>query len=185
MTPIATILYATDFSPLSEQAFQLACSLARDLGSRLIILHVAELPVVTASGEVLTTPLPGGIREALTDQLRRIQAADLKISIEHRLEEGNAPAEILRVARETKSDLIVMGTHGRTGVARLLMGSVAEQVAQGGMPRAACENAHPGERGRMKAARPALTVRHRQLRCAAPHTEPIPNWPGGPARGPP
>jgi nucleotide-binding universal stress UspA family protein len=48
--------------------------------------------------------------------------------VERRLEEGLAVTEVLRVAQEVNADLIVMGTHGRTGLARLLMGSVAEQV---------------------------------------------------------
>ena len=59
-----------------------------------------------------------------------MQAPDAQIVVEHRLEEGNPVAEILRVARETHCDLIVMGTHGRTGLAHLLMGSVAEQVVR-------------------------------------------------------
>jgi nucleotide-binding universal stress UspA family protein len=48
--------------------------------------------------------------------------------VEHRLEEGEPAAQILRVAKETKAGLIVMGTHGRTGLERILLGSVAEKV---------------------------------------------------------
>jgi len=127
MLRIARILHPTDFSPLSENAFHLAYSLARDHGGRVIVLHVAELPVI-ASGVAITSP--GGDREALAKRLCQFQAPDAKVPIEHRLEKGNPVAEILRVAQESQCDLIVMGTHGRTGLAHLLMGSVAEPVVR-------------------------------------------------------
>ena len=132
MLRFATILHPTDFSPLSDHAFRLACSVARDHGSRLIVLHVAVPPVVGYGGPM--TPPPGGDWKALEEQLNGITAQDNKIPVEHRLEEGNPAPEILRVARETQCDLIVMGSHGRGGVARLLMGSVAEHV----MRKATC-----------------------------------------------
>jgi universal stress protein A len=128
----AAILDPTDFSPLSAHAFHVACSLARDHGGRLIVLHVAEPPIVGYGGVMI--PPPEGDYQALEEQLRRIQAPDDKVVIEHRLEVGNPVTEILRVAEETKCDLIVMGTHGRTGLAHLLMGSVAEKVVR----RAVC-----------------------------------------------
>ena len=124
----ATILHPTDFSLLSEQAFHVACSLAKEHMARLIVLHVAEFPLEAPESEVMSPPLPGGPWEAITDRLHKIRAPDPKIVIEYRLEEGSAAAEILRVAHETGCDLIVLGTHGRTGLSRLLMGSVAEQV---------------------------------------------------------
>lgn len=89
MTPIRTILHPTDFSGHAEHAFQLACCLARDQGARLIVLHVGE-----------PTPPPDQ-REALEEQLRRVQAPDAKVRVEHRLEQGNPDGEILRVAQET------------------------------------------------------------------------------------
>jgi len=67
------------------------------------------------------------------DQLARFHP-HANVRMERRLEQGDATTEILRVAREESADLIVMGTHGRTGLGRLLMGSVAEQV----MRRAPC-----------------------------------------------
>ena len=127
MLRIATILHPTDFSPLSEYAFHLACSLARDHGGGVIVLHVAELPVI-ASGVAITSP--GGDREELAKRLSDIKAPDAKVPVEHRLEEGDPVAEILRVARESQCDLIVIGMHGRTRLAHLLMGSVAEPVVR-------------------------------------------------------
>ncbi len=76
------------------------------------------------------TPPPEGDWKALDEQLRHVQASDAKIPVKHLLEEGDPAAEILRVADELKCDLIVMGMHGRRGVARLLMGSVAEHVVR-------------------------------------------------------
>ncbi len=135
MLPIHTVLHPTDFSESSEHAFRLACALARDYGARLIVLHVRWLPT-PVFGEVVPMPPPAtGYSSAATEaQLHQIQAPDPAIHVEHRLEEGDPATEILSVAHETNTDLIVLGTHGRTGLSRLLMGSVAEQVVR----RAAC-----------------------------------------------
>lgn len=131
MTPIRTILHPTDFSAPAEQAFQLACSLARDRDARLILLHVLERPLIIQGGVMAAPPLAGPSEEeraALRQKLGQLQASDPKVRMEHQLEEGDAATAILQVAQETTCDLIVMGTHGRTGLARLLMGSVAEKV---------------------------------------------------------
>jgi nucleotide-binding universal stress UspA family protein len=128
MLRIATILHPTDFSPSSDHAFQLACSLARDHGSRLVVLHVAEPPVVAYADTM--TPPPEGEWRALEDSLLQIKPVDPEVRVEHLLKMGNPTAEILRVAEESNCDLIVMGTHGRRGLARMLMGSVAEHVVR-------------------------------------------------------
>jgi nucleotide-binding universal stress UspA family protein len=127
MLSIRTILHPTDFSTNSSYALGLAGSLARDYGARLIILHIATPPAaVYAEGIVL--PEPEGYEEELRSQLQRLQPEGLESRTEHCLVRGGAAAEILRVAEEKNCDLIVMGTHGRSGVGRLLLGSVAEQV---------------------------------------------------------
>jgi nucleotide-binding universal stress UspA family protein len=125
MLPIQTILHPTDFSERSDHAFRLAHSLARDRGACLIVLHVMPVPLVEEKR---------GYREEMAEELSRIGSPDSKVRVEHRLEEGDAATQILQVAQETGCDLIVMGTHGRTGLGRLLMGSVAEQVLR----RASC-----------------------------------------------
>jgi nucleotide-binding universal stress UspA family protein len=119
MLRIQTILHPTDFSERSRYAFQPACSLARDHGARLIVLHVMPVPLVQEKRLY---------REEMAEELNRLRAPDTQVQVEHRLEEGDAATQILRVALETGCDLIVLGTHGRTGLGRLLMGSVAEQV---------------------------------------------------------
>src|SRR5262245_48454251 len=128
MLAISAILHPTDFSEPSKAAFQVACALARDHRARLIVMHVREVPVV-AYGEFGQLPLeiePAEAIRAKIDNLIGHRCAD--VAVEHCVKTGDPAAEILAAARETESDLIVMGTHGRTGLARLLMGSVAERV---------------------------------------------------------
>src|SRR5262249_48151337 len=69
-------------------------------------------------------------QEKLEEELLRMQVPDGRIGVSRRLEEGNPATEILRVAQLSCADLIVMGTHGRRGLNRLLMGSVAEEVVR-------------------------------------------------------
>jgi nucleotide-binding universal stress UspA family protein len=125
MLPIQTILHPTDFSERSGYALRLACSLARDWGARLILLHVMPVPLVQEKRLY---------REEMAGELDRLGVPDAQVQVERRLEEGDAAIQILRIAQETGCDLIVLGTHGRTGLGRLLMGSVAEQVLR----RASC-----------------------------------------------
>jgi nucleotide-binding universal stress UspA family protein len=130
MLAVRTILHPTDFSERSQYALALACALARDYGARLIIVHVVRLPVV-AYGEGIVPPNPEVLRAAAQKELDQLL---VPVRAERRLEEGDVVGEILRVAREVHADLMVLGTHGRTGLRRLLMGSVAEQVVR----KAAC-----------------------------------------------
>jgi nucleotide-binding universal stress UspA family protein len=141
--PIRTILHPTDFSEPSEAAFGLACSLARAHGARLVVQHVVPLPVV------LYGPPPEEYLTHLREQLVHMQARDSKVSMEDWLVEGDPATAILRAAEEISCDLIVLGTHGRTGISRLLLGSVAEKVVR----RAPC---------------PVLTVR-----ASPPRAEPV------------
>jgi nucleotide-binding universal stress UspA family protein len=134
MFPVRVILHPTDFSPPSEQAFKLACSLAREARGRLIVLHVLERPVIVQSGVAMAPPPPPPSeeeRKAVLAQLHQVRPADPALPVEYRLEEGDPATAVLQVAREAGCDLIVLGTHGRTGLARLLMGSVAERVVRG------------------------------------------------------
>jgi len=131
--PIRTILHPTDFSDRSAHAFHLACALTRDYTARLVVLHVAVPPPVVY-GEGILPPDPAILRQEAQGQLDQLQTPQDDIRAERRLVEGDPATEVLRVAQEIGADLIVMGTHGRTGLGRLLMGSVAERV----MRQAAC-----------------------------------------------
>ena len=129
MLPIHTVLHPTDFSDRSRNALLLACALANDYGARLIVLHVAwTAPLVSGEGMLPTDP--DLIRRAAMEELERLEVPAAGGAFVRRFEEGDAVAAILRVAQEVPADLIVMGTHGRTGLGRLLMGSVAEQVVR-------------------------------------------------------
>src|SRR5262245_20142144 len=132
MLPIHTILHPTDFSTYSEHALRFACALARDYGARLVVLHAAVPPTVVY-GEGIVPGDPVTAEREARDELNRL-AVPAGVRAERRFEEGDAAPTILRAAKELPADLIVLGTHGRTGLARLLMGSVAELVVR----RAGC-----------------------------------------------
>jgi nucleotide-binding universal stress UspA family protein len=149
MLPIHTILHPTDFSEHSAYALRLACALTRDYGARLVILHVATPPVLVYGEAVLPAPDPEVLTREEQDQLNQLAVPDAGVRAERRFEQGDAVAAILRVAEELPADLIVLGTHGRTGLGRLLMGSVAEQVVR-------------------KAPCPVLTVKNPHLEGAPP-----------------
>ncbi len=124
---IRVILHPTDFSAGSEAALRVARSLARDHGARLVLLHVAPFPVVVGGGMTADFDLDDS-RDALEAARDCVDGPDLKYPVETWFSRGHAPDEIVRVADEIGCDLIVMGTHGRTGLGRLLMGNTAESV---------------------------------------------------------
>lgn len=121
------ILFATDFSPASEAALKYATALARDSGARLLIVHVEELPTPYAGGEMML-PQPEYPNPEIRKMLEAVVPTDKSVAYEHHLLLGTAAEDIVRIATEEKADLIVIGTHGRTGLKRVLMGSVAEAV---------------------------------------------------------
>lgn len=121
------ILFATDFSPASETALRTATSLARDSGALLLIAHIEELPMPYAGGEMYFAQ-PEYPNPEVKKMLEAIVPPDKSVRYEHRLAMGTAADDIVRVADEEGADLIVIGTHGRTGLMRVLMGSVAESV---------------------------------------------------------
>jgi nucleotide-binding universal stress UspA family protein len=123
---IRTILYPTDFSECSEAALPEAASLAREHGARLIVLHVTPVEQSPA------VPMdPRFYWDALEEVRGRLEGLDLNHPVEVHLRHGDAAEEILGSADELQCDLIVMGTHGRSGLGRILMGSVAEAVLRG------------------------------------------------------
>lgn len=134
MKPIQTILHPTDFSESASHAFRLACSLARDHQARLVVLHVVP-PPYPIIGEIMPPQSAGMVGEpaeweSLRQKLRAMKPASGDFPIQQRLEVGEPVEAILAVAKEIEAGLIVLGTHGRTGLPRLLMGSVAEQIVR-------------------------------------------------------
>jgi nucleotide-binding universal stress UspA family protein len=165
MLALRTILHPTDFSEYSAPAFRLACSLARDHGARVLVLHVMETPPRVYGG-VMTPPSPQEIlaeeRRIAREELAKIQAPAPAPAVEHLLVEGDPGGVILQVARDRACDLIVLGTHGRKGLLRLLMGSVAEQVVRGaGCPVVSVKQPPPP-------ARPAVAAAPAEAAAPAP-----------------
>ena len=144
------ILVATDFSEASDAALQLATSIARETGAVIQIVHVLKphtlYRVDSKYGEV--PPFPK--LDELQPVLEKIVPGDPDVSCRHWLISGDYIAKkILQLADETHAELIMMGTHGRTGISRVLMGSVAAEVVR----HAEC---------------PVLTIKHPLLELIEP-----------------
>jgi nucleotide-binding universal stress UspA family protein len=126
MLAVHTILYPTDFSETAQHAFGVACALARDCGAGVVVLHVLPRPL--GEERMQARHHPEDYFGPAWRSLHLMHDPDEQVRVEHRLEEGDAASMILEVADEVQAGLIVMGTHGRSGLGRLLLGSVAEQV---------------------------------------------------------
>lgn len=124
-----TILFPTDFSTASDAALEHAATLAKSSGGSLLILHVEEPPLAYGGGE-LYYGIPEPDSERILKMLEDVRPKDSSVPFTHRLTMGDPAGEIVRIAGEERVDMIVLGTHGRTGVTRLLMGSVAEAVVR-------------------------------------------------------
>lgn len=134
MSPFRRILYASDFSPASRPAFRRALDLARAGRAALTVAHVYSIVVpVTGEGLVAGQVYDRWLAEIRADAQRRLdrlvaEARKHGIRATGLLLEGVPHDRILRAARSTRADLIVLGTHGRTGLGRILLGSVAARV---------------------------------------------------------
>ncbi|MBI1831092.1 MAG: universal stress protein [Planctomycetes bacterium] len=152
MLPFKTIVFATDFSPASKVAFEVAGALARDYHARIIAVHVVE-PVAVGFSEAGAYVGPEEDKGEAMKRLQAHRAPSPRVTIEYRMLEGDPATVIAETAEETDADLVVMGTSGRTGLTRFVMGSVAEDVLR----RAPC---------------PVLTVRAAvEVKAAAPVEE--------------
>jgi nucleotide-binding universal stress UspA family protein len=134
MTP-RKILYVTDFSANSEPAFQLAREYARVFGARLEILHVIHVSSAWDQELAQTSYYEEALKimeEMARDSLKALRDRCPKAIPEVKCYSvrGIATREIVRFANENSVDLIVMGTHGRTGLSHLILGSVAENVVR-------------------------------------------------------
>jgi len=132
---IQRILVPVDFSAHSLNALRFARQWAARFGSEILLLHVVEpmLNYATFSVEPVAplVPAEGFLAQARAelDQLAKPEGADsLKVSVH--LREGSAFDQVVRAAQELKADLIVIATHGRTGLAHVVLGSTAERVVR-------------------------------------------------------
>jgi nucleotide-binding universal stress UspA family protein len=130
MSNIQCILHPTDFSPPAEAAYQTASALARQHNAKLVMLHAAQRPVTSVGGLPVPPPTPAIDWGGLRAQLEVLEVANPEIRVESRIVEGEPASAILDAARDLSADIIVLGSHGRTGLSRLLMGSVAEHVVR-------------------------------------------------------
>jgi universal stress protein A len=157
------VLAPTDFSRFSGFALEWAANLAEALRSELILLHVIPEEegqiMEEVIGEDAAVRIPKGIRQNVVEERRKkfqeqfdiVLPRHMKksIQVEEILRIGVPFLEIIKIAKEKDVDLIVMGTHGRTGLAHVLIGSVAEKVVH---------HAHC----------PVLTIKHPQYQSIAP-----------------
>lgn len=150
MTPITRILVPTDFSATADAALDYAFVLAERFGATLHLLHVLDDPFVmdgmaaeayVTEAPVLRTAMLHDAQERLAHRAARNDGTHIDTEVLF----GHGARTIAQYAAERNMDLIVMGTHGRTGVAHLLIGSVAERLVS----TAPC---------------PVLTVRHPEER---------------------
>ncbi|HYB20565.1 MAG TPA: universal stress protein [Thermodesulfobacteriota bacterium] len=160
---LTRILAPTDFSKYSGFALEWAAYLAQCMKAELVLLHVLSEEegkiIEEVIGEGAVVQIPKGIRqdvvkdrqEKLKGQYDMVVPRDIKESLKvaQMTRIGVPFLEIVKVAREEEVDLIVMGTHGRTGLSHVLIGSVAEKVVH---------HAHCG----------VLTIKHPQYKFTAP-----------------
>jgi nucleotide-binding universal stress UspA family protein len=135
MTAFRRILHPTDFSRASAPARRRAVALARACRAPLVLLHVMTPPSPFISEDTLPSNYTDLLNLARRSAKRRLAAALARarrerVRVQAIFAEGLPADVILRAARRARADLIVMGTHGRTGVSRVFMGSVAERVVR-------------------------------------------------------
>jgi len=135
MIKIERVLVPTDFSDYSELALQYGVSFCREYGAEMILLHVLEDPFYPATGASFGfdmsdffTRMEAETRSRLEEIVSSEAARDIKI--QPMIVRGTPFLEIIRVAKERDVDMVVLATHGRTGLAHVLMGSVTEKVVR-------------------------------------------------------
>jgi nucleotide-binding universal stress UspA family protein len=137
MMEIRSILLPTDFSECANYALSYATSLARGAGASIICVHVIEPVVPTVGYAGMAEPMPiADISDQLEDsaerELPKIAGCEecSGLRVEEVITHGDAASEIVRVAKERGVDLIVIASHGRTGLGRIFFGSTAEAVVR-------------------------------------------------------
>ena len=137
MAVIRRILHPTDYSKASAPAFRKAIELAKELHGQLVLVHILSPVIVPVMGAEMYMPattiseIDRAARGTALRHLKRLAARAKQVGVptSTRLIEGVPVADrIVRTAKALRADVIVMGTHGRTGVTRLVLGSVASRV---------------------------------------------------------
>ena len=153
MIRLQRILAPTDFSEYGEVALRYACEFAARFGAELHLLNVAQSPLYLAPDPTLLVGAAAELGEQwkaeAANQLDQLPLPVQLPVVVRVVREGPPVVEIVRYARENDVDLIVIGTHGRSGLSHVFLGSVAENVVR-------------------KASCPVLTVRHPQHEFVMP-----------------
>lgn len=134
MKPFSRILVPVDFQPHSAEAVHQAMKLAAPHSTQLVLLHVDTPADDPKPGDIVYRPRQ--LTRRTDDALARLEAVRRDIDpsgrcVSTRMLRGAPARSIIDVAAQEACDLIVMGTHGRTGIERIVLGSVAEQVVRG------------------------------------------------------
>jgi len=129
---VKRILFPTDFSHCNDAALKYASTLAADANALLYIVHVHERQDISAAMGEAGFAYPSAYDTAdsaeVRDRLTKVVPTVAEVAYDHHFLTGSPLREILKFAEREHVDLIVMGSHGRTGLSRLLMGSIAEGV---------------------------------------------------------
>lgn len=131
---VRSILSPVDFGAGSDHALDTALDLAQAVGATVHLLHVYQIPVygfpdgAFLAGPEIATRLSEAAQKGLDGIVQRVRAR--YPNVQGQLRQGNPPDEICAAAKQLNVDLIVLGTHGRKGIAHALMGSVAERVVR-------------------------------------------------------
>ncbi len=129
---ITTILVPTDFSEYSRQALSYAEMLAKTFEAKIVLVHVIDTVSYVVSESVQWTDVSArleGIVQPMIEGLIR-EAEKRGVAVESKLSQGVPYDQIVKTAENVNADLVVMGTHGRTGIPHVLLGSVAERVVR-------------------------------------------------------
>ncbi len=144
---IKSVLCPIDFSDSSEHALTYAIALAQSYDATLKLLHVVQPPLMSVPGDPMVPEFSSEVMEDIAAASRRrldeiaTKTREQVANVETEIATGSPFVEIITVAKDQDVDLIVIGTHGRTGLAHVMIGSVAEKVVR-------------------KAPCPVLTVKH-------------------------
>jgi len=131
---IHNILCAIDFSETSDKALEHAHSLAQKHGASLVLVHAWQLPAYALpEGAIIANPqyimeIQQQLEKSLAAAVAKLEGSGVAVS--GKLGEGPAHLEVNRLAAELHADLVVIGTHGRTGLSHVLLGSTAERVVR-------------------------------------------------------
>ena len=133
---IKTIVVPTDFSEYAEHAFTWALGFATDRKAKIVLVHASQPTSYYAFPETIYVTDFAKLQEELTaDAQKRLnnfmaQKGTSNVAVETRVVVGETVSEICQVATQEQADLIVIGSHGRTGLSHVLLGSVAERVVR-------------------------------------------------------